>query len=82
MTYNIYRNIFNNLPYYIKKSDTTIIYKPKNIIYSIIYKKKKKNSILIRNLRHFLTKIFSYIVDLSIGHYSVSSIVKYLLRKL
>ena len=41
MTYNIYRNFFNNLPYSIKKSDTIIIYKPKNIIYSIIYKKNK-----------------------------------------
>ena len=40
MTYDIYRKFFNNLPYSIKKSDTIIIYKPKNIIYSIIYKKK------------------------------------------
>ena len=42
MTQNIYRDISNNLPYSIRKSNITIIYQLKNILYNILYKKKKK----------------------------------------
>ena len=46
MTYNIYRDIANNFPYSIRKSNIN----KGNILYNILY---KKESILIMNLRHF-----------------------------
>ena len=52
MTQNIYRDISNNLPYSIRKSNITIIYQPRNILYNILY---KKEYLLIRNLGQFPT---------------------------
>ena len=54
MTYNVYKDISNNIPYYsIRKSNIIIIYQLRNILYNILY---KKEFILIRNLGHFLTQ--------------------------
>ena len=50
---NIYRDIYNNLLYFIRKSDIIIIYQFKK--YSIQYflqKKKEEETSLIMNLRH------------------------------
>ena len=54
-TQNIYRDISNNLPYYfIRKSNITIIYQPKNIQYNILYKRgiytNQKFGTLLNNL--------------------------------
>ena len=37
----LYRDISNNFPYSIRKFNITIIYQPRNILYNILYKKKK-----------------------------------------
>ena len=42
MTQNIYKDISNNLPYSTRKSNITIIYQPRNILYNIQKKKKKR----------------------------------------
>ena len=39
MNQNIYRDISNNLPYSMRKSNIIIIYQPRNILYNIIYTK-------------------------------------------
>ena len=49
--------MFNNFPYSIRKSNITIIYQPRNILYNIF---TKNEFILIRNLGHFLTKKVMY----------------------
>ena len=47
---NSYKDISSNFSHSIRKSNITIIYQFKNVLYNILY---KKNFVLIRNLGHF-----------------------------
>ena len=47
---NSYKDISSNFFHSIRKSNITIIYQFKNVLYNILY---KKNFLLIRNLGHF-----------------------------